>query len=720
MAELGVQDPVADVARRLRRRAAAVGGGEASAGAGLEVRLLDLVPARSRSGAAGGPGGAGAVQVELRFLVAAAPAATEADGGAAEGGQGALVDMLFGLLDDPWLEADPAGDDSRPFDRGVPVEVEATPPPVELWQAWGAKPKPCFVVRATVRRELRRPVTRRVSEPLEVRLAPIPGGSARLTGRVLGPHDRPVADAAVVVAATGATARTGADGTFEFRCVPAGDRAPPLRVEAKGRQFEFPSPAIDGPGSAGAGGGAARGASGRCCCGFGTCDTAWPTGRPPSSAGASGRFAMPATYRAPDVYVEEISTGPRPIEAVGTSTAGFLGKAPHPDAPKHAAEAVENWAQFIRRFVADPAGRPDRETPLSTPLAQAVWGFFQNGGSRCYVCNVGEDGIGGGGAGGRRGVDVFEEVDEIAIVAAPGYTDAQDYDALIGHCLKLKDRVAILDAAERVRSTSQLTKLLTADVPKPKTPAAGGAAAPESPEPPGASRGLRPPDVDGGFAAFYHPWLVVRDALDPKAPLTVTPPSGYMAGVWARTDATRGVHKAPANEPVIGALNLTSRVTRSEQDELNQRGVNCIRLFDREGIRAWGARTLDGSGEWKYLNVRRLFNMIEESIARSTRWVVFEPNDATLWKSIARDVGAFLTILWRGGALMGRTPAEAFFVKCDAETNPPEVIDAGQVVAMVGIAPVKPAEFVVFRIGQGAAVGGAAGEGAAGKQAASV
>jgi phage tail sheath protein FI len=176
-----------------------------------------------------------------------------------------------------------------------------------------------------------------------------------------------------------------------------------------------------------------------------------------------------------------------------------------------------------------------------------------------------------------------------------------------------------------------------------------------------------------------------------------------MAGIYARTDATRGVHKAPANEVVRGALDLTYRITPQEQGELNTNGINCIRFFPTQGIRVWGARTLaDAANEWRYINVRRLFNMIEESIGRGTRWVVFEPNDMTLWKGIKRDISAFLTLQWRQGALMGATPEEAFFVQCDAETNPPEVIDAGQVVAVIGIAPVKPAEFVIFRIGQSA------------------
>jgi hypothetical protein len=161
------------------------------------------------------------------------------------------------------------------------------------------------------------------------------------------------------------------------------------------------------------------------------------------------------------------------------------------------------------------------------------------------------------------------------------------------------------------------------------------------------------------------------------------------------------VHKAPANETITGALNVTYHLTRAEQGELNQNGVNCIRFFAGEGVRVWGARTLaSGSSEWRYLNVRRLVNMIEESISTSTRWIVFEPNDRPLWMAIRRDVSAFLTGLWRDGALMGRTPEEAFFVLCDEETNPPDQIDQGIVTTVIGIAPVKPAEFVVFRISQ--------------------
>jgi|SRR5687768_4122299 hypothetical protein len=398
------------------------------------------------------------------------------------------------------------------------------------------------------------------------------------------------------------------------------------------------------------------------------------------------------TYLTPGIYIEEIPTGPRPIEAVGTSTAAFLGQAPNPGARPHEAVAINNWSQFVREFAAD--------STTSTPLAQAVFGFFQNGGGRCYVVNIGPNNELVSDGSRRKGIDTLEEVDEIAIVAAPGYSDPATHDTLLSHCEKLKDRVAILDAPADVADIDQLKTVGTAGVPTKgkKAAAADEAAAP----PPPRATGLRPRTSDGGYGAFYFPWITIRDPLSPKD-LVNAPPSGHIAGIYARTDATRGVHKAPANETVRGALDLTYKVTREEQGELNTLGINCIRLFPTQGIRVWGARTIaDSASEWRYLNVRRLFNMIEESIANGTRWVVFEPNDRPLWKSIRRDVTAFLTLQWRQGALMGATPEEAFFVQCDEETNPPEVIDAGMVITVIGIAPVKPAEFVIFRIGQGA------------------
>jgi phage tail sheath protein FI len=223
--------------------------------------------------------------------------------------------------------------------------------------------------------------------------------------------------------------------------------------------------------------------------------------------------------------------------------------------------------------------------------------------------------------------------------------------------------------------------------------------------------GLSPQDVfewrmnaagyDSKFATLYYPWIEVMDPISNR-PIMV-PPSGHVAGLWARVDSTRGVHKAPANEVVLGCNGLAFQVTQSEQGSLNQNGINCIRAFPGRGIRVWGARTLSSDPEWRYVNVRRVFNFLSSSIINGTQWAVFEPNDQRLWLQLRIACENFLTRMWRDGALFGSTPNEAFFVRCNAETNPPEVVEAGQVVIEIGIAPVKPAEFVIFRISQFAA-----------------
>jgi hypothetical protein len=395
-----------------------------------------------------------------------------------------------------------------------------------------------------------------------------------------------------------------------------------------------------------------------------------------------------ASYLSPGVYIEELQLGPHTIEGVSTSTAGFVGIAPNASAHLNEAVSINNWSQFLREYA--PQGS------VSTPLSHAVFGFFLNGGQFCYVVNVGADGALTGDASGRKGLDVLETVDSVSIVAAPGFTDAASYDAVLSHCEKLKDRIAILDPAPQFTRLDAFTKVATATATT--TRRRGREGSEEAGE--AGTGGLLSRPSEGGYGSFYVPDIVVLDPLDPKQRVPVAP-SGHIAGIYARTDSTRGVHKAPANEIIRGALSVTYAITHEEQGQLNQNGVNAIRSFDREGIRVWGARTRD-LGEWKYIPVRRLFIMIEKSIERATRWVVFEPNDEPLWKSIIRDVRAFLMLLWRQGALMGATPEEAFFVKCDHETNPPEVIDAGQVVTVIGVAPVKPAEFVIFRIGQGA------------------
>jgi hypothetical protein len=266
----------------------------------------------------------------------------------------------------------------------------------------------------------------------------------------------------------------------------------------------------------------------------------------------------------------------------------------------------------------------------------------------------------------RTGLKCFEDIDEISLISAPGQTDPAIQDALLTHCEVKKDRFAVLDSPETIPDGG------VDKIPKPR---------------------------DSKYGAYYFPWIEVYD---PDKGNVFVPPSGHVLGIYARTDAERGVHKAPANEVVRGALGLKYTISRAEQDILNPKGINCIRDFSRRGrgIRVWGARTVSSDASWRYINVRRLFIMIEESIEIGTQWVVFEPNDHKLWKRITRDIRSFLYRIWRTGALFGKTPEDAFYVKCDEETNPMEVIDAGQCITEIGICPVKPAEFVIFRIGQ--------------------
>jgi phage tail sheath protein FI len=203
---------------------------------------------------------------------------------------------------------------------------------------------------------------------------------------------------------------------------------------------------------------------------------------------------------------------------------------------------------------------------------------------------------------------------------------------------------------------------------------------------------------DSKFAALYWPWIRVMDPVTSE--VVSIPPSGFLAGLWGRNDDSRGVHKAPANEVVRGAIGLDLQITKAEHDTLNPHGINCIRSFPGRGIRVWGARTLSSDPAWRYLNIRRFFNYLEESVLAGTQWVVFEPNDYALWAKVRRTIASFLVNEWRKGSLFGLNPDQAFYVKCDDETNSAESIDAGQVICEIGVAPVKPAEFVVFRLAQ--------------------
>ncbi len=496
------------------------------------------------------------------------------------------------------------------------------------------------------------------------------------------------------------------------------------------------------------------------------------------------------TYLSPGVYVEEVDSGSRPIEGVGTAVAAFVGLAEK--GPFNTPTLVTNWSQYSQSFGDFVEG---------AYLSHAVYGYFQNGGGACYVVRIGSGGaerpavaelpsgqdatlgaykisalsagesgntitvevgdsesggddgafklvvkrgsdvaetfdpvstkrgrtnvvtvvnaqsqlirleeatktaieavargavsLGGGGASApehltagdyvgdsasRSGLGGLEAIDEITMVSVPDLMSAYqkgliDHEgvkavqlAMISHCELMGDRMAIIDPPPGLNAQG---------IREWRVEAAG---------------------YDSKYATLYWPWVKVFDPA--SGTNTFVPPSGHMAGIWGRSDDTRGVHKAPANEVVRGAISIELNITKSEHDLLNPIGVNAIRSFPGRGIRVWGARTLSSDPAWRYINVRRLFNYLEESILQGTDWVVFEPNDPNLWSKIRRTIAGFLVNEWRKGALFGGTPGEAFFVKCDGETNPAEGIDAGQVVCEIGIAPVKPAEFVIFRLSQ--------------------
>lgn len=286
----------------------------------------------------------------------------------------------------------------------------------------------------------------------------------------------------------------------------------------------------------------------------------------------------------------------------------------------------------------------------------------------------------------RTGIDGLRALDDVTMVAVPDLMMAYqvgDIDlagvkaiqtAVLNHCESMKYRFAVLDA------------------PSP----------PASPMPPQKVETWRYDEAgfDSKFGALYYPWIEVADQSGSNGKNRLVPPCGHMAGLYARVDGERGVHKAPANEVVRGAVGLPVNVTKGEQEGLNPKGVNCIRSFPGRGIRVWGGRTLSSDPAWRYINVRRLFNYVEASIEAGTQWVVFEPNNQDLWARVARDLRAFLRGVWRSGALFGRTPEEAFYVKVDEENNPRESRDLGILNIEIGMAPTKPAEFVVITFTQ--------------------
>lgn len=470
-------------------------------------------------------------------------------------------------------------------------------------------------------------------------------------------------------------------------------------------------------------------------------------------------------YLSPGVYVEEVPSAVQAIAGVSTSTAGFLGAAtatsyevprpnpyrnallaetatvdvPLPPTPTAAADAavaeslvgatvggtvladidaakqavadartanltaitIQNTVFFRATFTIAPTnvGEPKlctnfgefrkffgdfSEDAGQKMLAHAVFGFFHNGGARCYVALVTQATLAGELT---RVLEKFGAIDEIAIMAAPGMDAPEVRDAIVTHCkVATQDRFAIFDSPEVVEDANGNLDLTLLD--------------------PSNASNILPDSSD--YAAFYFPWIHVFDpATKIKNPVPeekgyiYVPPSGHVAGIYARTDINRGVHKAPANERVFGAVDLKYKISKAQQDGLNPQGVNVIRDLNGN-IRVWGARTIGGNanGEWRYINVRRTFLFLRESIDEGMQWAVFEPNDQNLWAKIKLNVSAFLTTVWRSGALFGATAQEAFYVKCDAETNPPELREIGQVVTEIGVAVVRPAEFVIFRISQ--------------------
>lgn len=388
------------------------------------------------------------------------------------------------------------------------------------------------------------------------------------------------------------------------------------------------------------------------------------------------------TYFAPGVYVEEIPPLARPIAGVGTSTAAFIGVADRLSAADNGkAHKFTNWQEFST-FIKG-AGATDA-TPIYTTanrvLALAVFGFFNNGGTTCYVVPFA---VAGDLTSLTAALTLLEPIDEIAIIAAPGIEDTARKVQIMDHCFLMEDRTALLDGVKLPASDSTPADIYGGPMP------GGGPATPDK----------------FSYAAIYFPWLKVFNPLwiaggaEPK--FIDQPPSGHVAGVWARVDATRGVHKAPANEAVNGIADLERPMTKAKQISLNPPGINVIRPFGGAPT-VYGARTLGGdrNGEYRYLNVRRFMNFLKESIDEGTQFIVFEPNNPALWQRIIRSVSDFLYNQWRDGALFGETAKQAFYVKCDAETNPPSVREAGQVITEIGVAVTKPAEFVIFRIQQ--------------------
>jgi len=505
-------------------------------------------------------------------------------------------------------------------------------------------------------------------------------------------------------------------------------------------------------------------------------------------------------YLAPGVYVEEVSSGAKPIEGVSTSTIGFVGLAERgPESPQF----ITSWTEFQRIY--------GGYVPNQSYLAYSVEGFFINGGQRCFISRVvAKDAkralkvfgtltiaaIGRGASGTNISVivapasqpnqqkitiqygDIVEIYDnlihtegatnnisttlnnasnlvrtwwagtptllplskkkpnskelastplegedlngkaEIDLESFVGYDTAVpqsvEYDQTtiipapneeFGHSsgltgLSLIDEISILVVPDEVDTQKFPNRNLTKKVVEQCDTLKDRFAIVSSLQTDVANINNLHPPIDTSYAGFYFPWIKIFDPTINSVRLV--PASGHIAGIFSRTDIERGVHKAPANEVVRGAVDLQIPMTKAIQGMLNPRHVNCMRDFrsDGRGLRLWGARTMSSDPEWKYVNVQRSFMFVEESIDEGTQWVVFEPNDDATWAKVRRVATDFLISVWRSGALMGLTQDEAFFVRCDRTTMTQNDIDNGRLICVIGIALVKPAEFSIFRISQ--------------------
>lgn len=276
----------------------------------------------------------------------------------------------------------------------------------------------------------------------------------------------------------------------------------------------------------------------------------------------------------------------------------------------------------------------------------------------------------------KTGLKQFEDLEDISIVAAPGstwkYTDERRtveantiIASLISHAERMRYRIAVIDSAEK-QTIGEVRKVRA--------------------------------KIDSKYAAFYYPWIRL---LDPITRVEISlPPSGFVAGIYARNDIERAVYKAPANEVVRGAIGFDIFLNRSQQEVLNPEGINCFRFFEGRGMRLWGARTISSDPEWKYVNLRRYFAYLERSIDKGTQWAVFEPNGERLWANVRSTIEDFLLNEWQNGALLGDKPEKSYFVKCDRSTMSQNDLDNGRLICLIGVAPLRPAEFVIFRIGQ--------------------